>query len=307
MPQECQPDILKFFVKTSPQPALAYWSMNVTAVFWAASGQPLSLPGIVAAYEQMNALALIGCAILLLMLVAYVGRYLRRGYTLRQAIERDSSFLHGFAGGQHSLSLFQEGSQFAGSPRYAVYEAGSKELAFHLVGTDVPDRNFPTTLRSAGRITPSHMDAVRRSMDQAVTTGGRQFSLGLGGASLHALPAMGAAITLLAWTEDAGAGRTPPLAATLIPLTLATLLFALLMPWHNFLVRRVRTIVAGMQDFAASLAATFDRAYVDHRKPLETLPSLDTMRLADGPNFSLPPSDSGTPRPGPTFPPAPSR
>jgi len=249
-------------------------------------------PGLEAAFHQMNPIALGACGFLLFVAFVFTCKYLGRRLALQKADEENKDFEETYEASAHALAVFQDQRTYPGSPAYNVYEAGCRELSFHLLGTDTVDNSFAVRLLSAGRITPSHMEAVRRAMERKVVEGGRLLETGLRSAGVTALPFLGLLGTLLTWLEDSSNGGGVSVAAALFPMVLSVLLYLVMMPWHNALVRRARAGAAALEDFAAGLSGIFDRTYVDHRKPLESLPSLGMMDMNDAPNFSMPPSDS---------------
>jgi biopolymer transport protein ExbB/TolQ len=263
---------------------------NITSLAKSASAHPF--PGLESALFGMNVVALAACILLLLIAFIIAVSAIKRGHKFTQAMLADDLFLEGYRHSPHALSLFQDERSFPDSPRHSLYEAGCRELAHHLVGTDHVDNGFPMRLRSAGRITPSHMATVQRAMESRALSIARPFAAGLGGLGVRLLPVIGLLGTILSWMETMGVpAASPQVASCFIPLALSILFYLLLLPWHNALVVRVQIIAAGLEDFVAELSRILDRAYVDHRKPLESLPSLGTMGFSDGPTFSLPPSD----------------
>jgi len=266
--------------------------------FWlAASNVTNPFPGLETVFHQMNLVSQVACGLLILIALGCLGKYLARGRALKAAEMADEEFLHAYRSSAHALSVFHDQLRFPGSPSYAPYEWGCKELSFHLLGTDTVDNSYGMRMLSAGRITPSHMDVVRRAMDRRVIEAGRFLEAGLSGVGVKSLPFIGLLGTLLAWLEDAGSGiGNAAVASALLPMALSIVIYLLFMSWHNAIVRRARADFSKAEDFATELSGVFDRTYVDHRKPLESLPSLGMMDMNDAPNFSLPPSDSITSR-----------
>ncbi|HSJ00920.1 MAG: hypothetical protein ACAI34_22485 [Verrucomicrobium sp.] len=243
--------------------------------------------------KELSLPTLIVCGLVTAWAIVCWARLLGSAVQLQRAAAADEEFLKAHQESSHSLEVYQDELVFANSPKHAVYVVSSRELAFHLMGADTLDKNFAMRLRAAGRITPSQMDSVRKVQERTAASMGRDLGSNLGGAGVNALPYVGLLGTLagVLLTGTAVPG-TMLLVGAVLPMGLAVLLFIPLMIWHNALVERVWRAREEVGDFSVELAAQFDRAFVDHRKPLESLPSLDSMVGTDGPTFSLPPSDT---------------
>lgn len=268
--------------------------MNPLNLLAAAPPTPI-LEGLETALRQMSPLSLGVCVVLLLLMLGCIGRFLSHSHVLGEAGREDKKFFHAYGNSAHALALFHEGQKYDRSPCYSIYETGCKELCTYLIGTDTVDKNFLPRLRSAGRITPSHMDAVRRAMDRTLAQGIRALPGNTGYFTRTAIPALGLFGALLIWLDAAGRQlELTPLPA-LLPIALSLLLFVCVVAWQYVLNKTLRDEKGRMEDFTGDLSRIFDRSFVDHRKPLDSLPSLGHMGIHDGPTFSLPPSEPSRP------------
>ncbi|WP_009962412.1 hypothetical protein [Verrucomicrobium spinosum] len=269
--------------------------MPIFAAFAAAQASSVTATaGLETHLKAMNLPALTACGVIILWAFVCWIRMLVTASQLRRCRKADDAFLKAHQDASHSLEVFQVGLTFEGAPRHAVYLTSAREMAFHLMGSDSVDKNFSIRLRAAGRISPSQMDSVRKVQERTADFTSRELGDGLGDGSVDILPFLGLLAALLSVVVDVSGGVTGPqlIVSAVTPMALAVVVFIPLMLWHNAMVQRVRDISGEVGDFAVELATQFDRAFVDHRKPLESLPSLGSMLPIEGPTFALPPSDT---------------
>lgn len=269
--------------------------MLILAVSAAAQASFVTTPvGLEAHLKAMNLPALTACGVIILWAFICWIRMLVTASQLRRCRKADDAFLKAHQDASHSLEVFQDGLSFDGSPRHAVYLTSAREMAFHLMGSDSVDKNFSIRLRAAGRISPSQMDTVRKVQERTADFTSRELGDGLGDGSVDLLPFLGLVAALVSVVVDVSGGVSGSqlIVSAVTPMALGAIVFIPLMLWHNALVQRVREIAGELGDFAVELATQFDRAFVDHRKPLESLPSLGSMLPMEGPTFALPPSDT---------------
>ena len=243
-------------------------------------------------------LSLVGCAAVALVMLVRVIRGVTASRALRHAANADAEFDTAFRNSAHVLALFQNGGTVAGSPRGTLYSNTCRELAFHLIGSDVVDQSFSIRLRASGRIMPTQWQATQRAAGRSLEEFARWLA-GLAEQRPKSLPALGLAVSLLAVMGHAGADTLDFAAAAscLRPLVLALLCHVLGMWWHAWMVRRTRAAVAALEDFSADLAMLMDRNYVDHRHPMEALPSLGGMGMVDEPGLTVTPRAAAHVRP----------
>jgi hypothetical protein len=244
--------------------------------------------------QSLSVTAVVAASITLLWTVVCGARLFAAGAHLRRCRKADEDFLKAHQDASHSLEVYQDALTFEGSPRFSVYSVAAREMAFHLMGTDVVDKGFSTRLRASGRITPTQMESVRCVQARTAEFAGRELGSGLGGGAIGALPFVGLLGALLSLLIDLASGTTGPrmTVSALFPMVTSVAGYTILLLWHNHLVQRLGEAAGEVGDFAVELATQFDRAFVDHRKPMESLPSLGSMIPGNGPNFSQPPSDT---------------
>lgn len=246
--------------------------------------------------------AVAACGLLFLLAFISLIRISMRRRHASDFEETDESFLNSFRNSAHVLAIFQEGVEFKGSPHWQVYLAGCRELAFHLVGTDRVEKNFATRLSTAGRISSSQMNAVRRAMERAADEIELDFHF-----VTSPDPKAG---TFIRWTglvlgmavfaegalNHEGAVYILPhlILPALLPLGLSILLSMMVSASAASLVRRTTAAAARLHLFPAELSIMIERVFVDHGPHPADLPSVASLGAPATPSFSLPPSDSFT-------------
>lgn len=270
-------------IERSMQPATVLLSMQ-SPLF---SGLEKSFTGM-----QVNAQVCCGAAVLVFV-VGAIGLMVRMG-RMRKVTRMDTAFLVSFRDSPHLLALFQDGLVFPGSPKAAVYQNACRELSWHLLGTDSVDKSFVAKLRTAGRITPGQAEAVQRTTGHVAGELARSFTERLEGLGLRSLPLIGLLGFLVCVLDGLGAGNfsTGMWTSALWPLVLSVVLFLFGNLLRQKTAREVQKTAVGVKDFAVEVGVALDRMFVDHRQAMESLPSLGSMGLLDGPNFSLPPGES---------------
>ncbi len=260
----------------------------------------LRLPGLEKVVLDRDILSLAGCAMVAFMMLACVAGWLVRMSRLRRAAKADAKFTAAFRSSAHALALFQNAESVEGSPRSALYTNASRELCFHLLGTDAVDQSFPMRLRAAGRIVSTQWQATQRAARRSIDESRRWLQGGLTGAGVKALLGLGALGTLLSLMERASNGTldAASAASSLKPLVLALACHVIGVSWHSRVQRRASEAVENLEEFSTELGTIFERNYVDHRQPIEVLPSLGGMGIADGPTFSVPPAEPSRKRVG---------
>ncbi|MFZ4766753.1 MAG: hypothetical protein ACOYMN_17515 [Roseimicrobium sp.] len=248
--------------------------------------------GLQNALAEMELVPALSCGLLGVLMVATVSRWVARGSRLSTASRMDAVFDNMFRGSAHALALYQEGKGVEGSPCSTIYQNACRELAYQLLGTDDVDKSFALRLRGAGRITPAQYGGVQRAIRRSVADASRWFRGGLAGGNAVTLLQLGGCGALLGILDHVGEGtlNLDTAAASLWPAALALFFSAVSNAWRLRLVQRADDVAAKLDDFALELAAMFDRVYVDHRQPMETLPSLDGMGMVEGPSFNQAPA-----------------
>ena len=196
---------------------------------------------------------------------------------LATARRQSAKFLDLFRAHRQPLHLFESQLKFEGSPLYAVYRAGCKELSYHLLGTDEVDDSYRYRLEDARRISPSQMGVVSSAMERAVgeTALKIESQMILLATAVSGAPFLGLLGTVWGVMETFGGvaaagsatltAMAPGVSAALITTVVGLLVAIPAMFGYNFLVTSIRGMVVQMDNFAAELASEFEHQYVDHR------------------------------------------
>ncbi len=243
------------------------------------------------------------CGVLVFLSVCSWTVMLLKLFRLRRWRRANTEFLQLFRYAAHPLAVFQSNEHFDLSPFYHIYHSAARELAFQLVGVDVPDKTFATRLQGAGRVNPSQMASVHGAMERSVGEAALRLEayMSVVAIALSGAPFLGVLGTL--WgVMDTFAGLAestgpaslqvvaPGVCSALLP-TVAGLLVAVpSMFGYNFMVSRIRAMVVRLDNFASELASVFDRHYVDHRSTGDELPSLGALGSPNLPAFTGTPS-----------------
>jgi hypothetical protein len=241
----------------------------------------------------------IGSLLLLLFVLCFLSMTLK-STQLRRAQEANEKLLASLRVSPHPLSMLQAGQRHLLSPLDGIYQAGSREMAFHLTGSNEVTFDFLTRLRMAAKISPSQLRTVESAMQNAIIEARNQLDskMALLGALLRNLPWLACLTPLLVYLErpwDGVAGHETwtrgVLIAAFAPVGLALLGTSLSMLRLQLLAERIRAHFSVMESFANELENSFDHSFVDHSRPLDKLPSMEAF-ATEGPSFNLPPNES---------------
>lgn len=247
---------------------------------------PLLASGLEFGWQKSTGIGIGICALLgVLSVLSWVVLAMKLAL-LRKVRVANAEFLAIFRSTPHPLSLFQTGERFDFAPCYHIYYAAARELAFHMVGVDQPDRTFATRLQAAGRIAPTQMSAVQLAMERASSEASIKLEQKMSGvaAALGVAPFVGVLGTVWGIMDSfanvaaqqgvpALQAMAPGLCAALLT-TVAGLLVAIpSMFAYNLVVNRIRTAIVRLDHFCSELCSTMDRHYVDHQ-PRTELPSI---------------------------------
>jgi biopolymer transport protein TolQ len=239
---------------------------------------------------------LIICALLVALSIASWVAMTRKFLLLKRARKANATFCGDLRRSPHPLSLFQAGERFLDAPMFHVYHDACRELAFYLLNTDTVDAQFSRRLQAAGRITPSEMNAVKETMERAVSEAALRLENGLGvvASALSGAPVLGLLGTVWGVMESFGGlaniadgsglrALAPGLSSAMLT-TIAGLIVAIpSMFGYNYLVSRIRLQIARIEHFSADFASILDRHFVDHRPNTPDLPAsigdLDSIGL----------------------------
>lgn len=241
---------------------------------------------------------LVICGLLIVMSLACWSIMASRLFMLSRSQKANVAFLRAFHHSAHPLAIFQAKEHHAESPVYHIYHAASRELAFHLVGTDEADATFASRLHGAGRITPSQFNAVRIAMDRAAAETSMRLNARMSGISavfraspwLGILGAVWSAVDLLGGNSATATGLTWTTftVSMLLPVLLGLLVAVPGLLGLAFVDSKIRTLIARGEHFISEFSSVLQRHFVDHRTTTESLPSIGSLGTPNMPAFGPP-------------------
>jgi biopolymer transport protein TolQ len=194
---------------------------------------------------------------------------------VNRARRETNRMLRRFRTARKPLAIYQSREPYTGSPAYAVYLAGCRELTFHLLGTTEIDDTFSSRLAEAERISPTAMNSVRSAMErevgeQALKLEDRMTVLATavsGAPFLGLLGTVWGVMDTFSGIALAGhpdlAAMAPGVSGALITTVTGLLVAIPAMFGYNFLVVTLRGMTVELDNFAAELASSFDHRYLD--------------------------------------------
>lgn len=174
------------------------------------------------------------------------------------------------------LRIYEQGVRFEGSPLYAIYEAGTAELCFQMLGSTEVDETFRARLESAEKISPAQMRAVQAAMERAVGESALKLESQMiilstavsGGPFLGLLGTVWGVMDAFSGIASAGtanlAAMAPGVSGALITTVTGLLVAIPAMFGYNFLVTSVRSMIVQADNFAAELSSEIEHRYVEH-------------------------------------------
>jgi biopolymer transport protein TolQ len=192
-----------------------------------------------------------------------------------RARRETNRLLRRFRTARKPLAIYQSREAYPGSPAYAVYLAGCRELTFHLLGTTEIDDTFSSRLAEADKISPTAMNSVRSAMErevgeQALKLEDRMTVLATavsGAPFLGLLGTVWGVMDTFSGIALAGhpdlAAMAPGVSGALITTVTGLLVAIPAMFGYNFLVVTLRAMTVELDNFAAELASSFDHRYLD--------------------------------------------
>ena len=198
---------------------------------------------------------------------------------VRRAKRETLRLLRRFRTARKPLAIYQSRESYSGSPAYAVYLAGCRELTFHLLGTTEIDDTFATRLAEADRISPVAMNSVRSAMEREVGEQALRLEdrMTILATAVSGAPFLGLLGTVwgvmdtfsgIAIANHASlAAMAPGVSGALITTVTGLLVAIPAMFGYNFLVVTLRAMTVELDNFAAELASSFDHRYLDTSVP----------------------------------------
>ncbi len=238
---------------------------------------PLASAGLVYAFEHSN---VAGKVVILLLSLGSIFSWsvmVTKFVFLRNARIETKLFLKRYRNSRYPLEIYAEQKRYSVSPMAAIYQAGSDELAFHLLGSTEVDETFQARLHSADPVDATAMASVRSAMERAVgeemlkldsqlillatAVSGAPF-LGLLGTVWGVMDAFSG----VAQAGQASLGALAPGVSGALITTVTGLVVAIpAMFGYNYLITSVRGMTVQMENFAAECTADFEHRYLKAR------------------------------------------
>jgi biopolymer transport protein TolQ len=231
--------------------------------------------GILYAFAHSNAAGQVVIALLVFGSIFSWTVMISKLVMVNRARRATNRLLRRFRTARKPLAIYQSREAYPGSPAYAVYLAGCRELTFHLLGTTEIDDTFSSRLAEAERISPVAMNSVRSAMErevgeQALKLEDRMTVLATavsGAPFLGLLGTVWGVMDTFSGIALAGhpdlAAMAPGVSGALITTVTGLLVAIPAMFGYNFLVVTLRGMTVELDNFAAELASSFDHRYLD--------------------------------------------
>ncbi len=192
---------------------------------------------------------------------------------IRLAKRQTHRFLLKFRSSRKPLQVFLSRESFAGSPAYAVYVAGCRELCFHLLGSSELDETSAARLAEAERISAAALAHVESALEREVGEQALKLERGMivlatavsGGPFLGLLGTVWGVMDTFTGIATAGkaslAAMAPGVSGALITTVTGLLVAIPAMFGYNYLVVTLRGLTVGVDTFASELATAFAHRY----------------------------------------------
>ena len=196
---------------------------------------------------------------------------------LRAARRATQGFLKVFRAASEPLEVYLAGRSPGESPQAVIYQAGAKELCFHLTGSSTIDSTLSTRITSARPIGETSMNSVRSAMERAVGEESLRLESNLiilatavsGAPFLGLLGTVWGVMDAFSGIAQAGqaslAAMAPGVSGALITTVVGLLVAIPAMFGYNFLTTSTRSFIVEMENFAAECAAVFEHRFTSPR------------------------------------------
>ena len=237
----------------------------------------LASAGILFAFQHAD---LAGKAVLLALLVGSIFSWsimVAKFSQLRAARRATQAFLRSFRSSAEPLEAYLAGRSAGESPQAVVYQAGAKELCFHLTGSATIDTTLPSRIASARPIGETSMNSVRSAMERAVGEESLRLESNLivlatavsGAPFLGLLGTVWGVMDAFSGIAQAGqaslAAMAPGVSGALITTVVGLLVAIPAMFGYNFLSTSTRSFIVETENFAAECAAVFEHRFTSPR------------------------------------------
>lgn len=188
---------------------------------------------------------------------------------------QNARFLDLFHQDRQPLRIYESGIAFDGSNICEIYEAGTDELCFQMLGSTEVDETFAARVKVADKISPAQMRAVQAAMERAVGESALKLesqmivlSTAVSGAPfLGLLGTVWGVMDAFAGIAMAGnanlAAMAPGISGSLITTIIGLLVAIPAMFGYNFLVTTVRSMLVQADNFAAEFSSEIEHRFVE--------------------------------------------
>ncbi len=233
--------------------------------------------GLVFAFRESTAS---GKGVLFLLLLASLFSWsimITKFLTVRRVRQADARFLKQFRSSRKPMDVFLSGKTFPESPAWFVYQAGCREMAYHLVGASEVDDSLSARMTSATKAPASTMNSVRSSVERETGEQGLWLESQMsvlatvvsGGPFLGLLGTVWGVMDTFSGIAASGSASltamAPGVAGALITTTFALCVAIPAMFGYNYLVVTIRGLTIQLDNFAAEMTAALEHRYIEHR------------------------------------------
>lgn len=233
----------------------------------------LASAGLLFAFENSN---LAGKVIIIFLFVGSIFSWSvmwAKFSQLRAARRATLAFLKAFRSSADPLEAYLSARPSGESPQAIIYQAGAKELCFHLTGSSTIDSTLSARVTSARPIGETSMNSVRSAMERAVGEESLRLESNLimlatavsGAPFLGLLGTVWGVMDAFSGIAQAGqaslAAMAPGVSGSLITTVIGLLVAIPAMFGYNYLTTWIRALVLEMENFAAECAAVFEHRF----------------------------------------------
>jgi biopolymer transport protein TolQ len=198
-------------------------------------------------------------------------------HMISQGKKENTFFLKRYRTDRTPLEMYAEKKKYSISPLSYVYQAGARELSFHLLGSSEVDDTYEERLADAGKVDSVSMASVRSAMERAV---GEQALImesqlillataASGGPFLGLLGTVWGVMEAFSGIAIQGsaslAALAPGVSGALITTVTGLVVAIPAMFGHNFLITTIRAMIVEMENFAAECGSDFEHRYLKSR------------------------------------------
>jgi biopolymer transport protein TolQ len=238
---------------------------------------PLASGGLSYAFQNAD---LSGKAIIFVLLIVSVFSWSviwTKYHMIALAKKENTLFLKRYRHDRTPLDLYAGHKHYLNSPLSHVYQAGARELSFHLLGSSEVEETYAARLADAEKVDAVSMASIRSAMERAVGEQALAMESQLillstaasGGPFLGLLGTVWGVMEAFSGIAIAGsaslAALAPGVSGALITTVTGLVVAIPAMFGHNFLITTIRSMIVEMENFAAECGSDFEHRYLKSR------------------------------------------